>query len=498
MSMTVAVKPNLSSTHLRDRSVQLRRLLEKLNVTLTQAKTASTGTALDDQAFSPMGMQQARQQCRGGGTAGSGITIGIMSTSFNNLGGYQSDVMRGYLPGTGNPFALFNQVIVLQDLPANGTDEGRAMAQLVHAFVPYAQLCFAAAATMTNMAANIISLATPGGPCNADVLVDDIIYFESLYFEDDMLSQAVDLVSGTGKLYFSAAGNYQGQFYEEDLNPVPSNDPRIPIQFLQATDLIWWHAFNVPGAPSIFFLPVTITSAQDIIYLQWNDRSGFVNIDLDLYIFDQNGRFYGRTSGRNIVNRMPLDAGVITPGLYYIAVGAYNTSPNLPLPTPYKLVVYMRYSSFAARYATERSMLGQSCANGALAVAAFSYLNLLALDPYSSHGPCTIYYGQRGAFVPPQIRLKPDVAGIDCTDTSFFGGNDLDANGLPNFCGTSAAAPHVAGVGAYLQQLTNKRLTTASMRSIFANTSGNSMMWNAASGYGLVKAAAAASATGSC
>ena len=58
---------------------------------------------------------------------GTGVTIGVLSDSFNNLGGASTDEADGNLPATVN---------VIQDLPSGGTDEGRAMLQLAHHTAP--------------------------------------------------------------------------------------------------------------------------------------------------------------------------------------------------------------------------------------------------------------------------------------------------------------------------------------------------------------------------
>src|SRR5262249_48758162 len=104
-------------------------------------------------------------------------------------------------------------VTVLQDEPgcSSGTDEGRAMLQIVHDVAPGAGLSFATAfAGMASFAANIRALAGAG----ARVIVDDVIYFGEPLFQDGVIAQAVDSVAANGVAYFSAAGNYARQSYD--------------------------------------------------------------------------------------------------------------------------------------------------------------------------------------------------------------------------------------------------------------------------------------------
>ncbi|MEN3331095.1 MAG: hypothetical protein V7641_460, partial [Blastocatellia bacterium] len=64
---------------------------------------------------------------------GSGVKIGVMSDSFNNLGTAPADVLSGDLPGPGNPNGFTTPVTIINgDLASGGSDEGRAMVQIVH------------------------------------------------------------------------------------------------------------------------------------------------------------------------------------------------------------------------------------------------------------------------------------------------------------------------------------------------------------------------------
>lgn len=75
------------------------------------------------------------------GVDGSGVTVGALSDSYDFLGDADKDVVSGDLPGVGNPFGNTTPVNVLRDL-SSGSDEGRAILQLVHDVAPGAELAF--------------------------------------------------------------------------------------------------------------------------------------------------------------------------------------------------------------------------------------------------------------------------------------------------------------------------------------------------------------------
>src|SRR5947208_12952037 len=95
---------------------------------------------------------------------------------------------------------------------ATGTDEGRAMLEIVHDVAPGARLSFATAGTtQTQFRNNIIALASAG----ANVLVDDFTFLTEPMFQDGIVAQAVDQVVALGIPYFSAAGNLGHSSYEQ-------------------------------------------------------------------------------------------------------------------------------------------------------------------------------------------------------------------------------------------------------------------------------------------
>ncbi|MBV9387718.1 MAG: S8 family serine peptidase [Chroococcidiopsidaceae cyanobacterium CP_BM_ER_R8_30] len=142
------------------------------------------------------------------GYTGAGIKIGILSNSFNtataydafgNLDNYAFDVSKGYLP-TG-----------IQDLndfygSANqrSTDEGRAMAEIVHAVAPGASIAFYTTnGGPAGMGAGIEELKAAG----ANIIVDDVSYSGEQEPPYGPINQAIQAVVSQGASYFTSVGN---------------------------------------------------------------------------------------------------------------------------------------------------------------------------------------------------------------------------------------------------------------------------------------------------
>ena len=80
----------------------------------------------------------------------------MLSDSFNDLGGAAADEADGALPSAAN-------IDVIKDLASGGTDEGRAMMQIIHDIAPGASLAFYTAFDSEQDFANgILALAAAG------------------------------------------------------------------------------------------------------------------------------------------------------------------------------------------------------------------------------------------------------------------------------------------------------------------------------------------------
>lgn len=440
---------------------------------------------------------------------GKGVKVGILSDSYNNLGGAETGVLHGELPGPGNPFNYKKPVHVLEDLDSGGTDEGRAMMEIVHDVAPAAQLAFHTADFgQADFAQGIVQLANAG----CGVIADDVMYFAEPFFQDGIIAQAVDYVKAQGVTYFSSAGNESIRSYESDYHP-------STFEALGAGNGTA-HNFSGPGDPPRYFQPIYIPPGGSLISsFQW-DQSSFsasgvgCESDLDIYLLDVNGNVVAGGASNNLASGDPIEV-----------FGYFN---NTQSPTFYLVILkfagpdpshlkYLLYND-ALFYLTNPAIpgiltptvVGHAKAAGAIATGAAWYFQTPAygvtppvLEGFSSVGGVANYYDVSGNRIAPLIRKKPEIVAPDGGNTSFFdpfGNGDIpqDADTFPNFFGTSAAAPHAAGVAALMIDAEKLHtITPDQIKGILEShtydmdnpyTPGFDTGFDFASGYGLIKA----------
>ena len=445
------------------------------------------------------------------GVTGAGVKVGVLSDSYNCQGGAATDVSTGDLPPN---------VQVLQEDPGcgGGTDEGRAMLQIVHDVAPNAPLAFATAdGGQANFANNIVALKSAG----AKVIVDDVSYFAEPFFQDGIVAQAVDTVVGQGGVYFSAAGNEARQSYESAFRPgTVFTDGQIPSapgapHFFGGTA----HNF-APSGPVDVFQRITVPHGASLtIVLQWDAPAASVcpacpgaNTDLDIYLLNANATqvLAGSPSinlGNDPVEIFSVTNNGATTDLNLLIVSCpVDGCVGGPAPGFLKYINEGSSSVVIQDFPTASStVVGHANANGAEAVGAAAYFNTPAfgvsppvLEPFSSSGPTAILFDIQGnRFASPVVRQKPGIVGPDGVNTTFFPPNgDIpqDPDNFPNFFGTSAAAPHAAGAAALLLEKQPSLPAVSiyqALRSTAIDMGAPGVDFD--SGYGLIQADAATS-----
>jgi hypothetical protein len=495
---------------------------------------------------------------------GAGITVGVLSDSFNcyavyavtannvpvsgNAGyasngftaDYATDVSTGALPSGVNVLAGGEADCLNYGAPTQLPygDEGRAMLQIVHAVAPGASLAFYTAYNSeADFASGIGKLAAAG----AQVIADDIGYFDEPYFQDGLVAQAIDAVEAKGAVYFSAAGN-NGTLSYENTSPsfatLSSSAPTAGEYLLN---------FDSSGKTTTSYLPITVPPIPpgDFVgvVLQWDQPyvtgapgSPGASSQIDLCITGGTGSdtitdYDGNAVSCTGPNKVGADAyQIMFIGNPANAAGT-SAQQNLNIvvglaggtAAPGRLIVSVEDDGLGStinQFATGSATLqGHPGAAGAAAVgAAFYFLTPRCgstpaqLETFSSAGGAPILFDTSGVrLAAPVLRQKPDFTAADGVNDTFLGFTLASAgitgsNGqlttttpqcqndshAPNFFGTSAATPHAAGIAVLMRQ-SNTAATPGEIYGALQKSAlpmaGATPNYN--SGYGFIQADAA-------
>jgi hypothetical protein len=441
---------------------------------------------------------------------GRGYTVGVLSDSFdtspNASDHYLQDQQSGALPGPNNPDPTQQTAIqVLEDSPS-GTDEGRAMLQIVHAVAPGAHLLFATAnGGEAHFHDNIEALIQAG----ANVIVDDVTYFTAPMFADGVIAQAVDDAYAHGVAYFSSAGNEAHKAYQSAFQDGGYYAPGyFPGGFRGGHA----HDFNPVSGPDIK-QQITIGSGVTIrIGLQWDspyastssNSPGSAN-DLDLYLLDSTGNTVVASSANNNIGGDPTEV------LTYTNTSMFSVSYQLMIVN-YSgadpgLMKYILFTDGANATIDEygdphgATLFGHANAAGAMAVGAADYSSTPrfgtsppVLESFSSAGRTPILFDINGnRLASPEYRNHPDIVAPDGVNTTV---DTVDPTTTPPsplfqpFFGTSAAAPHAAAVAA-LMLSTERGATPADIYAAMENTAIDmppALGYDADTGHGFLQA----------
>ena len=400
------------------------------------------------------------------GADGSGVVIGVVSDSYDNLGDADTDIAAGELPGAGNPCGRDTPLTVQSEPASGGSDEGRAMLQLVHDLAPGAELVFASG-TLENdtaMAEQIRQLGING----ADIITDDIGYLNEPMFQDGPIAQAIEENRTTRDvLHFTSAGNANAIIGGKNVTSyeAPAFRPitcpaGIPAWTTTCHD-VDGSAGTDPGAG------LTLQNGGGIILaLGWSEPMYGVTTDLDLYLVD--------TVTGAVVDSSELDNAATQRAaeyLYYenntggtrtfdVVIGRFGAGLD-PNGTPRLRTVLVRspglvgveYDESANGDTVGPTIYGHAAESTAMSVAAIEYNTTSEPEPFSSRGPAAQCWRQIDGTGSPQPAITPcDSSTIDITATdgaanTFFGS---PSGSVYRFYGTSAAAPHAAAVAAVL------------------------------------------------
>ena len=445
---------------------QLSKVLSPTPGTGGGAITAAPQTQTGDVVSEGDVTHRASEARRVFNTTGAGIKIGVLAAGATHITEAQA---TGDLPA---------DVVVLPGQAGSG-DNGTPLLEIIHDLAPDAKLYFATSdPTPENFAANIQKLRDAG----CDIIVDDAFYFTETPFQDGqsatvistqnagIIAQAVNNVTASGALYFSAAGNngnlndttagvWEGDFVNAGTLAIIGGAGAGPV-----------NDFDNSAAVSQFDR-ITV-GANAPITLFWSDPLGASANDYDLYVLNGAGTaLVAASTSTQDGTQDPFET---------VGAGA-NAANNRVVVAKFAgadRFLHVNTNGGRMQFATPGQTHGHSCGANAFNIAATPVISgangpypnpfnsSSVVEPFSSDGPRKIFFNADSTPVTAGNfsstgginRQKPDITaadGVSVTGAGFVSNP---------FFGTGAAASHAAAIAALLKSA-KPALTPAQIRS---------------------------------
>jgi subtilisin family serine protease len=411
------------------------------------------------------------------GINGAGVRVGVLSDSAE---------ATNFLIGTGD--LPPNTTIVQEITDGPGNSEGTAMMEIIYDMAPGVELFFASAFNSpSSFAANIRTLRNV---YHCDVLVDDVSWSDEFPFQDGIIAQAVNDVTASGAIYFSSAGN--GGNFTNGNSSVWEGD------FVDAGSSTLLPGYRLHNFGGQSFNRLLVPTA--LVDLFWSDPIGASSNDYDLFVLNAAGTaVLGASVGNQNGTQDPIEE-IFNPN------GFPANSRVVIATTTGAAVRALHLEDFFGeplQIATSGVTHGHNAGPATVSVAAVSWNSArLGTRPFiggirnptetfSSDGPRKMFYDANGVPLTPHNLLfdtkggmtfiKPDIAAAD--------GMTVRTPGFNPFFGTSAAAPHAAGIAALIKSA-RPSLTPAQIRDAMISTALDIQAAgiDRDSGYGLVMA----------
>ena len=386
------------------------------------------------------------------GASGKGIKVGVIGNGAQSL---ELSQALGEL----GPVTIFERGI---------GDEGTAMLEIIHDIAPDAGLCFHAYGGSSDQFKKAVSTLADAG-CR--IICDDLYFFKQPFLEDGDVAYHIReiLKAHPDCIYVTVSGNFAPLHYQKPWKPGISIGPDKTI-----------HDFG-DGYSAI---PMTLLPDDEVIVtLQWDDPWGYAVHDYDLFLTDPN-------RGEVVATSMNIQDETGEPFEHLVFRNEMDESRRVSLSivrngenvTPNILEMYIRNID-TRQVETDivkdpaDSIFGHAALEEVITVGSVMIEPPHLISPDSSQGPVTILIPE------PSRRWKPDICAPTNVQVSGAGSFPVP------FPGTSAAAPHVAGVIAQLlssfPDLTQDELINALYENAFDLGEPG---WDPVYGYGLVDA----------